>query len=252
LMGASLAHTSETRLRSSGAFPLSRFPAYRGGASSSYGSCADIGLAEPGIQGDRCSTRPKPQSARSEVGWAANAAQNAKAAAAATVTLRRYMPLLPDYALCGGRTGGISNADACGGRTGGMSNAAACGGRTGGMSNADACGGRTGGISNADACGGRTGGMSNAAACGGRTGGMSNADACGGRTGGISNADACGGRTGGISNAATCGGRTGGMSSTAACGGRTGGISKAPKAELATAQPATKATRLTFIMNAPI
>ncbi|GAC1669854.1 MAG: hypothetical protein NVS9B2_15180 [Steroidobacteraceae bacterium] len=48
-----------------------------------------------------------------------------------------------------------------------------------------------------------------------------------------------------------CGGLVGGESITAACGGFVGGESVNAKAELATAQPATKATRLTFIMIAP-
>jgi hypothetical protein len=52
-----------------------------------------------------------------------------------------------------------------------------------------------------------------------------------------------------MSRAAACGGITGGISRAKACGGITGGISKPAKAELATAQPATKAIRLTFIMN---
>jgi len=61
------------------------FYPYRGGANGEpYGSWADIGLAEPGIHGDRC-TIPWPQSARSEVGCAANAAPIAKTAATATV-----------------------------------------------------------------------------------------------------------------------------------------------------------------------
>ncbi len=47
--------------------------------------------------------------------------------------------------------------------------------------------------------------------------------------------------------AATCGGLVGGMSMAATCGGLVGGMSIMAKAELATAQPATKATRLTFI-----
>src|SRR5450631_1898046 len=167
-----------------------------------------MGLSEPGIHGDRCSTRPWPKSARSEVGFAANAAQIAKAAAVATVTLRRCMARYPNRALCGGRVGGRSNAAAWGGRVGGKSDAAAWGGRVGGKSNAAAWGGRVGGRSNAPAWGGRVGGKSNAPAWGGRVGGKS---------------------------------------STVACGGSVGGKSKAAKAELATAQPATKAIRLTFI-----
>ena len=56
---------------------------------------------------------------------------------------------------------------------------------------------------------------------------------------------------GGESITATRGGKVGGESITAACGGYVGGESVKAKAELATAQPATKATRLIFIMIAP-
>ena len=48
-----------------------------------------------------------------------------------------------------------------------------------------------------------------------------------------------------------CGGLAGGVSMTTACGGLAGGVSVNAKAEPATAQPATKAIRLTFIMIAP-
>jgi hypothetical protein len=50
---------------------------------------------------------------------------------------------------------------------------------------------------------------------------------------------------------ALCGGVMGGLSIKATCGGVIGGLSNIAKAELAIAQPAIKATRLTFIMNAP-
>ena len=61
----------------------------------------------------------------------------------------------------------------------------------------------------------------------------------------------CGGVMGGLSIKATCGGVMGGLSIKATCGGVIGGLSNIAKAELAIAQPAIKATRLTFIMNAP-
>jgi hypothetical protein len=61
----------------------------------------------------------------------------------------------------------------------------------------------------------------------------------------------CGGTMGGLSIKAACGGTMGGLSANAACGGTIGGLSNIAKAELAIAQPAIKATRLTFIMNAP-
>jgi hypothetical protein len=48
-----------------------------------------------------------------------------------------------------------------------------------------------------------------------------------------------------------CGGLAGGVSMTTACGGLAGGVSVNAKAEPTTAQPATKAIRLTFIMIAP-
>jgi hypothetical protein len=51
---------------------------------------------------------------------------------------------------------------------------------------------------------------------------------------------------------ATCGGADGGESMTVACGGADGGESVRAKAELATAQPATKAIRLTFIVFTPV
>ena len=62
----------------------------------------------------------------------------------------------------------------------------------------------------------------------------------------------CGGVDGGESITVTCGGVDGGESITVACGGVDGGESVNAKAELATAQPAIKATRLTFITFTPI
>ena len=63
--------------------------------------------------------------------------------------------------------------------------------------------------------------------------------------------DCAGGGIGGLSGNARRGGVIGGLSSNARRGGVIGGLSNSPKAELAIAQPAIKATRLTFIMNAP-
>ncbi len=62
----------------------------------------------------------------------------------------------------------------------------------------------------------------------------------------------CGGADGGESIMATCGGADGGESIMATCGGADGGESVSAKAELATAQPATKAIRLSFMMFTPI
>jgi predicted lipid-binding transport protein (Tim44 family) len=73
----------------------------------------------------------------------------------------------------------------------------------------------------------------------------------GGVMGGLSIMATCGGVMGGLSIMATCGGVMGGLSIKATCGGVIGGLSNIAKAELAIAQPAIKATRLTFIMNAP-
>jgi hypothetical protein len=75
---------------------------------------------------------------------------------------------------------------------------------------------------------------------------------CGGAEGGESRTAACGGAEGGESMTAACGGAEGGESMTAACGGADGGESVRAKAELATAQPATKAIRLTFIVFTPV
>jgi hypothetical protein len=60
-----------------------------------------------------------------------------------------------------------------------------------------------------------------------------------------------GGCDGGESMTIARGGCDGGESMTIARGGCDGGESVSAKAELATAQPATKATRLSFIMSAP-
>jgi hypothetical protein len=89
------------------------------------------------------------------------------------------------------------------------------------------------------------------ALCGGTMGGLSIKAACGGTMGGLSIMAVCGGTMGGLSIKAACGGTMGGLSANAACGGTIGGLSNIAKAELAIAQPAIKATRLTFIMNAP-
>ena len=75
---------------------------------------------------------------------------------------------------------------------------------------------------------------------------------CGGVMGGLSMSAACGGVMGGLSMSAACGGVMGGLSIRAACGGVIGGLSNIAKAELAIAQPAIKATRLTFMIYAPI
>jgi hypothetical protein len=86
---------------------------------------------------------------------------------------------------------------------------------------------------------------------GGVVGGVSITAACGGVVWGVSITAACGGVVGGVSITAACGGVVGGVSITAACGGVVWGVSITAKAELATAQPATKAIRLTFMTIAP-
>ncbi|HXA36573.1 MAG TPA: hypothetical protein VNW26_09595 [Steroidobacteraceae bacterium] len=78
-----------------------------------------------------------------------------------------------------------------------------------------------------------------------------NQTARGGLDGGESITATFGGLDGGESVTATFGGLDGGESVTATFGGLDGGESINAKAELATAQPATKATRLTFIMITP-
>jgi hypothetical protein len=75
--------------------------------------------------------------------------------------------------------------------------------------------------------------------------------ACGGLDGGVSMTTACGGLDGGVSMTMACGGLDGGVSMTTACGGLDGGVSIAAKAEPATAQAATKANRLIFIVITP-
>jgi hypothetical protein len=72
--------------------------------------------------------------------------------------------------------------------------------------------------------------------------------ACGGLDGGVSMTVACGGLDGGVSMTVACGGLDGGVSMTMACGGLDGGVSITAKAGLAIAQPASKATRLIFIV----
>jgi hypothetical protein len=73
----------------------------------------------------------------------------------------------------------------------------------------------------------------------------------GGLDGGESITAARGGLDGGESITAARGGLDGGESITAARGGLEGGESVNAKAEPATAQPATKAIRLAFIIFAP-
>src|ERR1700730_4058429 len=66
---------------------------YRGGVSTeTVGSWADIKVFVPGTQGEPCRGAPLPQSARNDVGCAANATPMANTAAAATVTFRRCLP----------------------------------------------------------------------------------------------------------------------------------------------------------------
>jgi uncharacterized membrane protein len=88
-------------------------------------------------------------------------------------------------------------------------------------------------------------------ACGGLVGGVSITLACGGLVGGVSITLACGGLVGGVSITLACGGLVGGVSITLACGGLVGGVSISAKTGLATAQPAIKATRLSFMAIAP-
>jgi hypothetical protein len=77
-------------------------------------------------------------------------------------------------------------------------------------------------------------------------------DACGGAEGTESMRDACGGAEGTESIRDACGGAEGTESIRDACGGAEGTESVNAKAELATAQPATKAIKLIFIMISPI
>jgi hypothetical protein len=99
--------------------------------------------------------------------------------------------------------------------------------------------------------GGFAGGESITAARGGLAGGESIIAVRGGLAGGESMTAVRGGLAGGESMTAVRGGFAGGESITVARGGFAGGESIKANAELATAQPATKATRLTFIMIAP-
>src|SRR3984957_11021393 len=99
--------------------------------------------------------------------------------------------------------------------------------------------------------GGFAGGESVTAVRGGFAGGESIMAVRGGFAGGESIMAVRGGFAGGESVTAVRGGFAGGESITAVRGGFAGGESVKAKAELATAQPATKATRLTFIMIAP-
>src|SRR6185437_3695327 len=75
---------AKTRLRPHGAsIPLAG-PSYRGGAGTAMThSWVDIKAFVPGTQSDPCRGLLSPQSARSDVGRAANAAPMANAAAAA-------------------------------------------------------------------------------------------------------------------------------------------------------------------------
>src|ERR1700679_1745798 len=66
---------------------------YRGGArTNTLGSWADINVLVPGTQGDLVRGARSPQSARSDVGWAANATPMANTAVAVSITFRRYIP----------------------------------------------------------------------------------------------------------------------------------------------------------------
>jgi hypothetical protein len=95
------------------------------------------------------------------------------------------------------------------------------------------------------------GGESITATRGGFMGGESVAATRGGFMGGESVAATRGGFIGGESVAATRGGFIGGESVAATRGGFIGGESVIAKAELAIAQPATKAIRLTFMLFTP-
>jgi hypothetical protein len=77
-------------------------------------------------------------------------------------------------------------------------------------------------------------------------------DACGGTDGTESISDACGGTDGTESISDACGGTDGTESISDACGGTDGTESVNAKAELATAQPATKAIKLIFMTISPI
>ena len=106
-------------------------------------------------------------------------------------------------------------------------------------------------LSNQVCRGGLDGGESITVARGGLDGGESITVARGGLDGGESITVARGGLDGGESITVLRGGLDGGESITVARGGLDGGESIMAKAEPAIAQPATKATRLTFIMIPP-
>src|ERR1700737_2162019 len=85
---------AKARLRYHGASraALPRGP-YRGGIrTETVGSWADIKVLVPGTQGEPSRGALSPQSARSDVGCAANATPMANTAAAAAVTFRRCIP----------------------------------------------------------------------------------------------------------------------------------------------------------------
>jgi len=135
---------------------------YRGGVRTEIlGSPADIKVFVPGTQGVPGLGAPSLQSARGDVGCAANATPKANTAAAVTITLRRYMPHPPrlDLTRRSDRRG-IHHRSTAGGATGGESITAARGGATGGESITVARGGATGGESITVARGGATGGES--------------------------------------------------------------------------------------------
>jgi hypothetical protein len=99
--------------------------------------------------------------------------------------------------------------------------------------------------------GGLAGGESMTAIRGGLAGGESMTAVRGGLAGGESMTAIRGGLAGGESMTAIRGGLAGGESMTAVRGGLAGGESTIANEEPATAQPATKAIRLTFMMIAP-
>jgi hypothetical protein len=75
--------------------------------------------------------------------------------------------------------------------------------------------------------------------------------ACGGRVGEASLKITCGGRVGEASLKTACGGRVGEASLKTAAGCVVGMASGMARAEVATAQPAIKAIRLSFMLIAP-
>src|SRR5277367_2803069 len=97
----SLAHRPRRGSVFAGASELQHYPpgSYRGGVRAKrLGSWADISMFVPGTQGDPCRAPPWPQSARSEVGCAANATPMANTAAAVKITFRRCISV-PSYGL---------------------------------------------------------------------------------------------------------------------------------------------------------